>query len=141
MAEHDVQQTGAARVFWPLVLSVPFVVMGSVGLIWFRFAPSSAAQTTMIVGWGGLAVLWMLVFAWRIGVWANQDIQTALTPVLSPQQIAEQLRQEWSREPTVLEVAAIHQMMTSRRAEAVLTTAAKYAFIHELAKTAEGRKP
>ena len=141
MVEQVVQQTRAPRFFWPLVFSVPFVMVGSVGFIWFHLVPSSVAHRMMIVGWSGLAILWMLVMIWRLYGWANQDLQLALTPVQSPPQIADQLQQEWGRAPTVVEVAAIHQMMTSQRAEAAVTTAAKYAFIYELGKTAKGRKP
>jgi len=73
--------------------------------------------------------------------WANTDLDVVMTPVPSPHVIANQLQAQWGRAPTVTEVAAVHQMLTSRRAESATTTVAKYCFIYELGKSAKGQKP
>ena len=95
----------------------------------------------MIIGFGAVLAVWVLTVLGYLYSWANTDLDVAVTPVPSPHEIAYQLQAEWGREPTVVEVAAVHQMLTSRRTEAALVTAAKDGFIYELSKTAKGRKP
>ena len=49
-------------------------------------------------------------------------MKVASTPVPSPAEIALLLEAEWRRPPTIVEVAAVHQMLTSRRNEALFVT-------------------
>jgi hypothetical protein len=48
------------------------------------------------------------------------ELTVATTPIPSAGEIAWQLEQEWGRAATLLEVAAVHQMLNSRRNEAML---------------------
>lgn len=74
---------------------------------------------------GGLVVIigyWATAFglAWWRAV--SAEIKVASTPVPSPVEIALLLEADWGRQPTIVEVAAVHQMLTSRRNEALLAT-------------------
>jgi hypothetical protein len=94
---------------------------------------SATTTTTTTMGrigvWIALAVVgfWAIrIFMWIVSalwggfhtVTANVDV--ALKQIPSPQQIASQLEQEWGRPATVLEIAAVHQMLTSEHNQAVL---------------------
>jgi hypothetical protein len=79
-----------------------------------------------IGGWfigGGLIVIigyWAIAFGLAWGRAISAEMKVASTPVPSPVEIATHLEEEWGRSPTIGEVAAVHQMLTSRRNEALL---------------------
>ena len=64
------------------------------------------------------------------------ELTVATTPIPSPSEIALQLEQEWGRPATLHEVAAVHQMLNSRRNEAMLNAGiglgALYLIHHDL---------
>jgi len=78
----------------------------------------------------------VLLYAGMIGIfllalpvacyWAKRAVDDAFdavtTPVPAPAQIAAQLEAEWGRPPTVTEVAAFHQMLTSQKNEALIAS-------------------
>lgn len=76
------------------------------------------------IGGGLFAVVghWMVVFvlAWWRAI--SAEMKVASTPVPSPGDIAAHLEEEWGRAPTIVEVAAVHQMLTARRNEALIAT-------------------
>jgi len=92
---------------------------------------------TDVIGFGGLDGLWFLVAAWQISRWITRDLGAAVTPVPTPPEIAVQLEAEWGRAPYFVEVAAVHQMLTSRCTEAAAMTALTYVFIRHLAEEAK----
>lgn len=96
----------------------PFATVSLVGLIIALAAfsvpdPSGAATTWTWVGMAGCALCvgaptWLYV---REG---SRAIDRAFKPVPSPQEIRLHFVQTQGREPTIQEVAAIHQMLTSQ---------------------------
>lgn len=56
-------------------------------------------------------VPWVMWSGWKLGGALGENINKAATPVPSPAYIAVQLEQEWGREPTVQEVAAVQEML------------------------------
>jgi len=61
-------------------------------------------------------------FLWRLGAEIGLELQVASTLVPSPAEISSHLQAEWGRAPTLQEVAAVHQMLTSRRNEALINS-------------------
>ena len=76
------------------------------------------------IGAGLMAIVgyWIVAFciAWVRAV--SAEMRVASTPVPSPAEIAVLLEQEWGSPPTIFEVAAVHQMLTSRRNDALVAT-------------------
>jgi len=67
-----------------------------------------------------LFILWTWSLSWRTGgAWAG-EINAARRRVPSPAEIAASLENEWARPATVEEVAAVHQMLTNRKSEALV---------------------
>jgi hypothetical protein len=77
---------------------------------------------------------------WQISRWVTQDLGAAVTPVPTPPEIAVQLQVEWGRALCVVEVAAVHQMLTSRCTEATGMTALTYVFVRNIAEEAKGHR-
>lgn len=77
-----------------------------------------------LIGSGLLTIFgyWTIAFgvAWYRAI--SAEMKVASTPVPSPAEIAVVLEFEWGRTPTIVEVAAVHQMLTSRRNEALVAT-------------------
>ena len=70
----------------------------------------------VILGYWAIA----LAVAWYRAI--SAEMQVASTPVPTPAEIAALLEDEWGRAPTIVEVAAVHQMLTSRRNEALIAS-------------------
>ncbi len=85
---------------------------------------ADATMGSWLIGSGLIAIIdyWAIVFglAWWRAV--SAELKVASTPVPSPAEIALLLEAEWGRPPTIVEVAAVHQLLTSRRNEALLAT-------------------
>lgn len=91
------------------------------------------------LGFGAFCVSvipWILYKGWQIGGQLGLSIRTAATPLPDPRQIAVQLQEEWGRPPTVEEVAAVQQLLTSQRNQALVQSGigigALYLFEHNL---------
>lgn len=70
---------------------------------------------------GGSALLVLLFFGFcKLLHFGNQQINIAFEGIPSPAQIEQNLTKEWGREPTVAEIADVHQMLTSRHNQALL---------------------
>lgn len=67
-----------------------------------------------------ILVPWLCWAGWQIGGQIGNSIHAAATPIPSPDEISWQLQQEWGRQPTVEEVQAVHQMLTSEHNQALL---------------------
>jgi hypothetical protein len=63
-----------------------------------------------------------LRFCWQLGATIGNELQLAITPLPTPAQIAFQLQAEWGRTPTVQEVAAVQQLLSNRRNEALISS-------------------
>jgi hypothetical protein len=74
------------------------------------------------------------VALWRIISAGFDAANVAAIPIPTPEHIAFQLGQEWGRPATVEEVAAVHQMLTSRRNEAFVTAGLTFGGIYLLSK-------
>jgi hypothetical protein len=109
---------GAVEVSNGRIRNHPFATVSliglAVGLIAFSVPDPSGAATFWT--WAGMAGTFLCVGApisWYVRQ-ASRAIDVALQPVPSPEQIRLQFIQTLGREPTVQEVAALHQMLTSR---------------------------
>ena len=65
---------------------------------------------------------WVAFLALRWGNGFGRNLDVVRRGVPTPAYIAAELQREWGREPTVQEVAAVHQMLTSRHNQALLDT-------------------
>lgn len=95
------------------------------------------------------AMFWILL---PLGIWAGlkwgsaigNEILVARSPAPSPFEIAQQLEAEWGRPATIEEVAAVHQMLSSRRNEALVNAGIGlgtiFAVKHTLRNKREGRR-
>ena len=68
----------------------------------------------------GVMIPWTIWGALKVGGFIGREIGVASTPIPSPDEIAHQLAVERGRPATVLEVAAVHQMLTDRKNQALL---------------------
>jgi hypothetical protein len=65
---------------------------------------------------------WVLRWGWRLGGYASDQLKTATTPLPTPDQIRASLEAEWRRPATVQEVAAVQQMLTNERNQALFNS-------------------
>jgi hypothetical protein len=71
---------------------------------------------------GGLFLVWMPVILMAIHRAIGEgfdELRVASTPIPSPAEISWQLGREWGRPATLEEVAAVYQMITSRKNQAL----------------------
>ena len=102
----------------------PFATVSLVGLTVALAAfsvpdPSGAATFWTWVGLAGCAVCVGAPFFWYLRK-SSRAIDRAIKPVPSPEQIRLQFIQTQGREPTIQEVAALHQMLTSQHNQDLL---------------------
>jgi hypothetical protein len=90
------------------------------GVVISGFQPAGVAVIVGGVGW--IAVPWILWGGWAFGRSLGREVRVAAQPLPSPAQISAQLEAEWGRPATVEEVAAVHQMLASRRNEALINS-------------------
>jgi len=83
---------------------------------------STTGGELILVGLAAVMGYWAIVFGLAWGRSISADIEVASTPAPSTADIALLLEADWGRSPTIVEVAAVHQMLTSRRNEALLAT-------------------
>ena len=85
---------------------------------------ADATIGSWLIGGGLIAIIGFWTIAFGIAWWraVSAEMKVASTPVPSPAEIALLLEAEWGRPPTIVEVAAVHQMLTTRRNEALLAT-------------------
>ena len=94
----------------------------------------------MVAGVVAVFGFWGAVFAIRFSSAIGDEFAVATTPVPSPGEIANALEAEWGRPPTVVEVAAVHQMLTSRKNEALLTTGLSLGALYLMDRNLHGGK-
>lgn len=106
---------------WFLIWATVAVIGGLI------YAPNQNDADDLVPGlaalvmFAGIALALLVIGFWIVNRFIWPSVEVAITPIPSPQQIAVSLEDEWDRVPTVLEVQAVHQMLTSRRNEALLT--------------------
>jgi len=82
---------------------------------------------------GGLFLVWMPVILMAIHRAIGEgfdELRVASTPIPSPAEISWQLGQEWGRPATLEEVAAVHQMLTSRKNQALINSGITFGAIY-----------
>ena len=121
---------------WTMFLRLVVFIIGVVILVVER---NHVTTTTFTIGeWlAGVpavltAVYWLFLLlrlGWRVGSAAG-DALVATPP--NPTAIHAQLREELGREPTIVEVAAVHQMMTAEYNRGVVSAVATLGMAHYL---------
>jgi hypothetical protein len=103
-------------VFGGVLIAISFSLKGPDGVLTPVGAGFAIAGLAAVIGY------WAIAFgvAWSRAI--SAEMKVASTPVPSPAEIADLLEDEWGRAPTIVEVAAVHQMLTSRRNEALVAT-------------------
>ncbi len=93
---------------------------------------ADATIGSWLIGGGLVAIIGFWTIAFGIAWWraVSAEMKVASTPVPSPAEIALLLEAEWGRPPTIVEVAAVHQMLTSRRNEALLATGLSFGALY-----------
>ena len=81
---------------------------------------STLSAAFIFFGMAWIMFFWAAVWAVKFGSTLGQEVHAASTPIPSPAEISAQLEAEWGRPAPVEEVAAVHQMLTSRKNEALL---------------------
>jgi hypothetical protein len=82
---------------------------------------------------GGLFLVWMPVILMAIHRAIGEgfdELNVASTPIPSPAEISWQLENEWGRPATIEEVAAVHQMLTSRKNQALINSGITFGAIY-----------
>ena len=107
---------------WWTVIGVLLVIGGMA-----TYGPTDDGGSTLsgalIVGaviWTG--GFWALLIGLRLGRALGHEIRAASTPIPTPAEISVLLEIEWGRPATIQEIAAVHQMLTSRKNEALINT-------------------
>ena len=104
-------------------ISLALIGLGTIALASHLFTQAGA----VLLGVGLLMIAVPLVwgygrFCWRLGATIGTEVRVATTPVPSPAQIFFQLQAQWGRSPTMQEVAAVQQILSNRRNEAVISS-------------------
>lgn len=87
----------------------------------FPASPVGKILTGVTVGPLVLGVIGaVLVFSWRFGAQAFENLQIAATPIPGPAEISWALYQEWGRPPTTQEIAVVQDALINRRNEAAI---------------------
>jgi len=82
---------------------------------------STLSAAFIFFGMAWIMFFWAAVWAVKFGSALGEEVRVASTPIPSPAQISAQLEAEWGRPATIEEVAAVHQILTSRKNEALLS--------------------
>ena len=82
---------------------------------------STLSAAFLFFGMAWIMFFWAAVWAVKFGSALGEEVRVASTPIPSPAEISAQLEAEWGRPATIEEVAAVHQMLTSRKNEALLS--------------------
>jgi hypothetical protein len=80
------------------------------------------------------------VWTWKLGGWAMSEALVAGQPIPTPQEISVQLETEWGRPATVQEVAAVHQMLATRKTEALINAGVGLGSIYLVEHRLQGKK-
>lgn len=83
---------------------------------------NGAYSLVMMIGFAMSIGYWICLYAWRFGVETMKEAQVACQGVPTPQYIAQELRKEWGRDPSMQEVAAVHTMLANRHNQALVNT-------------------
>jgi hypothetical protein len=119
---------------WCRFCTLVFVVGLSLGAVAQTGLPGMVALG-MMLGALVLSVGPLIIWAgWRIGASIGDEIKLASTPIPSPIPIEAQLTAAWGRPPTVVEVAAVHQMLASRHQQALLNGVIGLGLLYEIDK-------
>ena len=121
---HPIVSPAAKRTFalWWTGGGVALFAIGAVLASGPDGGQSTVAAGFVLAGIAAVIGFWGAVFAVRFSQALGDEFTTATTPVPSPAEIAALLEAEWGRPASVVEVAAVHQMLSSARYEALLTT-------------------
>jgi len=82
---------------------------------------STLSAAFIFFGMAWIMFFWAAVWAVKFGSALGEEMRVASTPIPSPAEISAQLEAEWGRPATIEEVAAVHQILTSRKNEALLS--------------------
>jgi hypothetical protein len=112
----------------------------TIGLAGFQINGTNPVPgPALYVGMSGMFLCMGAPFYWYLRE-GSRAIDRAFKPVPSPQEIHLHFVQTQGREPTVQEVAAIHQMLTSQHNEDLLGAAAMVGGAYLGARAASGKK-
>lgn len=101
---------------------------------------TGAAKTVLgVTGACLLIVVPLLAFCWGYYRCFRENMDIVSQGIPSPQEIRQQFVQTQGREPTVAEVADLHQMATSRRNQAMLNTGILFGGAVLANRTAHGK--
>jgi hypothetical protein len=88
----------------------------------------------------GVIAIWFIYIFVKLFIAFDREAKVAFTPVPSPQEIALRLHQEWGRPATIEEVAAVHQILTSQKNQALLATGLTLGALYSANRLAHGEK-
>lgn len=104
-------------------IAVALIGLGTIVRVSHLFAQLGAVMLGIgIVMILSAAMWWWLRLCGRAGAEIGSELRVASMPVPSPAEIAFQVQAEWGRPATLQEVAAVHQMLTSRRNQALVNS-------------------
>ena len=134
----------SARVSWPLGRCVTIAGLVSFGIGAFICRGPNGGQSTtgaafILSGIAAIIGYWAIRFGLEWGRVISKEMKVASTPVTSPAGIAAVLEEEWGRPPTIVEVAAVHQMLTTRRNEALFATGLSLGGLYLMGENGGGR--
>jgi hypothetical protein len=123
------------RCIW-LLIAVALVVVGACLLAGHLSAQAGAVMLGIGVVMMTAPLVWRILrFFYRLGAEMGAELRVASTPVPSPAEIAFQLQLEWGRSPTVQEVAAVQQMLSNRRNEALINSGLALGALYSMEKS------
>lgn len=107
--------------YWTLI-GVGLIVAGCA-----TYGPSDGGGTEIssylaLSGAFAIVMPWAVWVGLKVGGALGDEIRVAGTAVPHPAEIARSLEHEWGRPASIEEVAAVHQMFTSRKSTALLAT-------------------
>lgn len=100
---------------------------------------STLSAGLVLFGTTWVVFFWGTVWVLKFGSALCQQVDVACTPTPSPAEISALLQAEWGRPATIAEVAAVHQMLTARKNEALLTAGIGLGALYFMDRNIHGR--